>query len=402
MALSGGVEALKSIAAAPAWRVTLVMSALFATTGVTLVFLPRWLEVERGLSGLEIGAVLSLAQLARIATGPIIAFWADGLKDRNAALRYGAAAALCGYAAFFFAPSQFWILLLTGFVALSLSQALVPLVEGAVLRATSEGAMTYGVARGLGSIAFIVANVAGGALIARFGLGAVVAWTLTTLTLVLASAWRTRPDRALEAPRAARTGAVKSLIANRRFLVLIFACGLIQSSHAFYYGFSTLVWRGQGLAADFVGLLWAFGVAVEVAFLWSLFVIERRVTPEVLIVLGAAGGIVRWTAMGFAPLGWVLWPLQALHALSFAAAHVGAMRLLFREAPIQAAAMAQALYAALSAGLLMGAATLLSGALYDSVGARGYWAMALLALAGAALGLTLVNLKPRPQTRPSS
>ena len=29
--------------------------------------------------------------------------------------------------------------------------------------------------------------------------------------------------------------------------------------------------------------------------------------------------------MGFAPLGWVLWPLQAMHALSFAAAHVGAM-----------------------------------------------------------------------------
>ena len=55
-------------------RVTMVMSALFGTTGVILVFLPRWLEVERALSGAEIGAVLSLAQFARIFTGPAIAY----------------------------------------------------------------------------------------------------------------------------------------------------------------------------------------------------------------------------------------------------------------------------------------------------------------------------------------
>ena len=36
---------------------------------MALVFLPRWLEVERQLTGAEIGAVLSLAQLARIITG---------------------------------------------------------------------------------------------------------------------------------------------------------------------------------------------------------------------------------------------------------------------------------------------------------------------------------------------
>jgi PPP family 3-phenylpropionic acid transporter len=148
-----------------------------------------------------------------------------------------------------------------------------------------------------------------------------------------------------------------------------------------------------------VGVLWAFGVAVEVAFLWSLAPIERRAAPEALILIGAGGAVVRWLAMGFAPLGWVLWPLQALHALSFAAAHVGAMRLLYRDTPEGSAAMAQTLYAALSAGLLMGASTLLSGHLYDVSGARGYWAMAAIAAAGGMLALLL--LKPgarRPAT----
>jgi PPP family 3-phenylpropionic acid transporter len=97
--------------------------------------------------------------------------------------------------------------------------------------------------------------------------------------------------------------------------------------------------------------------------------------------------------MGFAPTGFILWPLQALHVFSFAASHIGAMRLLFRDTPETSAATAQTLYAGLSAGLLMGLATLMSGALYDAVGARGYWAMAAIALAGGALALRL--LAPR-------
>jgi PPP family 3-phenylpropionic acid transporter len=389
------MSAQAPLTAAPAARVTLVMSALFAAAGVILVFLPRWLEAERGLSGEQIGAVLSLAQLARIGTGPLIAFWADGLADRNAALRFGSATALVAYAVFFFLPQDFWSLLITGFVALSLTQGLTPLVEGAVLRATARGPINYGMARGIGSVAFIIANVAGGALVARFGLAAVVAWVLCSLALLVASSWLgLTHERAQPPPRTARAGAVRDLLRNRRFLILIVACGLIQSGHAFYYGFSTIVWRSQGIASDVIGVLWAFGVAVEVALLWSLAPIERRVSPEALILIGAVGGVLRWCAMGFAPDGWVLWPLQALHALSFAAAHVGAMRLLFREAPENAAAMAQTLYSALSAGLLMGAATLASGRLYDWIGAQGYWAMAVLVAAGGLLALFL--LVPHP------
>jgi PPP family 3-phenylpropionic acid transporter len=385
------------IATSRAARVTLVMSCLFATTGVILVFLPRWLEVERHLNGAQIGAVLALAQFGRIVTGPAVAYWADGVADRRTPLRIVTGLALLAYAAFFFAPAGFWPLLILGFMALSLTQVMTPLIEAAILRATAAGKMTYGLARGIGSVAFIVANLAGGIIVARFGVGAIVTWVLLGLAATLAaSQFGLQSDRA---PRAeygsVRRSGAGALLRNKRFLILIAACGLIQSGHAFYYGFSTLVWRGQGVPAEMVGLLWGFGVAVEVAFLWSLAPIERRVPPEALIIAGASGAVIRWTLMGFAPLGLVLWPLQALHALSFAAAHVGAMRLLFRETPESAAAMGQTLYSTLSGGILMGGATLLSGVLYDAIGAGGYWAMAGLALAGGALALVLVPGGPR-------
>lgn len=389
-------ESPPSIFSTPAARVTMVMSALFGTTGVILVFLPRWLEVERGLTGAEIGIILSLAQFARVITGPLIAYRADRAADRATPLKIIALAAIFAYAAFFFLAQGFWPLLIFGFIALTLTQSMTPLIEAATLRASAQGKLSYGVARGIGSIAFIAANVLGGIVIARFGLFAVVIWVLSGLALTAATSWfGLHRDPPLVRTHTSRSGGANDLLRNRRFLILIISCGLIQAAHGFYYSFSTIVWRGQGISPEMVGVLWAFGVAVEVAFLWSLPFIERRTTPEGLILLGAGAAVARWIVMGFAPLGFVLWPLQAMHALTFAAAHVGAMRLLHREAPEHSAAMAQTLYAVLSGGLFMGVSTLLSGYLYDLGGAIGYWAMAAMGAAGGALALLLIPPKPR-------
>lgn len=385
-----------SILASRAARVTMVMSAFFGTTGVILVFLPRWLEVERDLTGAQIGLILSLAQFARVLTGPLVAYRADRAADRALPIKLLAVMAAAAYAAFFFLARDFWSLLIIGFFALSLTQAIYPLIEAATLRATAQGKISYGLARGIGSVAFIAANVLGGVVISRFGVPAVVVWVLCGLSLTAVTAFLgLKPDPSPPRPPTMRGGGVAQLLRNRRFLIIIVSCGLIQAAHGFYYSFSTIVWRGQGLSAEFVGVLWAFGVAIEVAFLWTLPFFERRTTPESLILIGAGAAVARWFVLGFAPLGWVLWPLQAMHVASFAAAHVGAMRLLYREAPEHSAAMAQTLYAATSGGVLMGASTLLSGYLYDLGGAVGYWAMAAMAGAGGLLALLLVHKKPR-------
>lgn len=386
----------ESIFASPAARITLVMSALFCGNGVLMPFLPRWLEVERGLTGVEIGAVLSIAQLTRIVVGPSLAAWADGFADRRVPFRVFASAALLSYALFFFAAHNFLLLLLFGFAATTLAQAMAPLIEAAAMRAAANGRLSFGVSRAIGSIAFILGNVGSGALVGAVGLGVVPAWTTVTVTIVAAASWFWL---APEAPTRVTAGFRKRLrtgwdfARQRRIALLLIGCGCIQASHAYYYGFSTLLWRGQGVSAETVGFLWAFGVAVEVTFLFFLTRIEARVRPELLILSGAIGGLVRWSSLALAPPEILLWPLQALHTLTFCAAHVGALRILIREAPEEVAGLAPTFYAALHGGLFMGIATLIGGYLYDHVGVAGYFVMTALSALGLMLVLPLANEK---------
>jgi PPP family 3-phenylpropionic acid transporter len=380
----------------PVGRLTLVMSCLFSGTGMLLPFLGRWLEERHGLRGVEIAAIVSGAQIVRFVVGPLIAAWADGFIDRRVAVRILSVAALALFAVFFNA-NGFWGLLVTCFVAQTFSQAMTPLVEGAILRSASlHGGMSYGAARGIGSVAFIVSNIAGGALIARYGVDVVSVWVLLSMTGAAASAFvALAPDKvetAGEGGFRGRLGEALGLFRKPAFALPVLAASLIQCSHAFYYGFSTLVWVRQGFSDALIGWLWGVAVMAEVGLLWSLPRFERRFTPEVLIAMGGAAAVVRWGALAFLPPAVVLWPLQGLHALTFAACHVGALRLVQREAPTAIAGVAQTLYAALASGTLAGLAMLLAGALYDRIGALGYLPMAALGGAGAALLAPAIRL----------
>jgi PPP family 3-phenylpropionic acid transporter len=371
----------------PVLGLTVALSALFGGMGAALPFLPRWLEEERGLDGVEIGAVLSAAALLRLIVGPMVGTWADGLADRRSAARLLATGAALTWLAFFTA-SGFVPLLLLGFLAHSLLQATVPLVEGATLRASATGPLSFGVARGIGSAAFVAGNLAGGQISDRFGVGALPVWVVGAYALAAGVAWwllAPDPSPVAGVGLRERLSTFRALLGRRSFVAVLVAAGLAQAGHAFFYGFSALVWAGQGLGADTIGALWALGVVVEIGFLWTLPAFERRLSPEALLVAGAAGGVARWMVLGLEPPLAVLWPAQALHALSFAAVHVGALRIVQRESPPAVIGASQTLYAAVTGGTLTGLATLASGGMYEAWGARGYWPMAGLAAAALIL-----------------
>ena len=140
-----------------------------------------------------------------------------------------------------------------------------------------------------------------------------------------------------------------------------------------------------------VGALWAIGVFAEVVLFAFSAQVVRRFGPAQLIVAGAAASVVRWGLMAFDPPLGVLIPLQVLHALTYGAAHLGAILFITRAVPHNGMGSAQAFYATIAAGLALGIVGLLSGALYGSIGGEVYLLPAVVGLIGCVAGVMLLR-----------
>jgi PPP family 3-phenylpropionic acid transporter len=239
-----------------------------------------------------------------------------------------------------------------------------------------------------GSLSFIVASFGSGLIVGTAGPQVVLPLLVAaTMLMVLAAQLLPRELAGQGAPSVLRGLKLEdafNLVRAPRFLLFLFAASLIQSSHALYYSFGTLNWRAQGISGGAIGMLWSVGVIAEV----GLFAVSGRViaycgTARLLMLAGLAATL-RWGVMAVDPPLWATALLQTLHAMSFGAAHLAAIHFMIHAVPEDRAATAQGVYAAIVAGLVMGAVTVASGPLYRHLAGEAYGAMALLALLGAA------------------
>ncbi|HEY2359024.1 MAG TPA: MFS transporter [Phenylobacterium sp.] len=366
-------------------RLGLFYGAIFIGTGASSPYLPVWFA-HHGLSGSQIGLILSLPMLARAFTAPLLAVWADSFRLRRTPLLLLAAAVTVAYGLMAL-PLGFAWWAVVWFAASSMYSTLSPLADVIVLARARRDGFNFGWPRGIGSAAFIVANLGMGAILARGSPELVLVWMVAAVALTaLAARMLLPPDPVHEGGHAValaeRLAGLGGLLRDPAFMTAVVSAGLIQSAHAFYYGFSTLAWKREGIGEDVTGVLWAVGVVVEIGFLWFLEPWRRRVGPRNLLVLGGAGAIVRWTALAFSPPLWALFPLQTLHALSYAATFLASLQLVERLATPRNASAAQAINSALSGGVLSGFATMASGPLFDHMGAKGYLLMSAMSVVG--------------------
>jgi PPP family 3-phenylpropionic acid transporter len=261
----------------------------------------------------------------------------------------------------------------------------MPLAETYALKGLSQRGRAYGPVRLWGSAAFIL-----GTFVAGFASDTIPArhliWLIAGASLLSALAALALAPLSAAAPPASEPARPRPhLLRDPTFVAVLAAASLTQASHAVYYSFSALEWRGAGLDGTAIAALWALGVIAEIV----LFAISGRLPPffqpTVLLIIGAAGGALRWAAMALDPPALVLPSLQLLHALSFGATHLGALGFVARHAPAGRGATAQG-YLAMALGVTMAAATALSGWLYGAFGSRAYAAMVLAAVAGGVCG----------------
>lgn len=382
----------------PQVRLALFYAAAFAVVGVHLPFWPVWLRTQ-GQDPAAIGLLLAVGVWVRLASNPFVAHLADRSGERKRfilALAWGSLAAF----ALFALARDFTALLLVSLLFGFLWSPLVPLGDDLTLLVAYDKGLDYGRIRLFGSLSFIVAATLAGWLVARSGSGAILALLLLALGGNALLAFCLPNRRAT--PAARKSVPALTLLRDRRFLLFVLAAGLLQGSHAVYYAFSSLYWHEAGISQRTIGLLWSEGVLAEIGlFLLSPALLRRleRLAPRkrglssplVLLLLAAFGGLVRWSACALTTAPQALFVLQALHALTFAAAHLGAMHFIARTVPAGHTASAQSLYSALTGGLIQGLTLILSGPLYAHFGGGAFFAMAAMSLAGGGGTLLLAR-----------
>lgn len=386
--------------AAPRRRARVAFAALYASKfahlGVQLPFFSGWLRLQ-GLDAADIGWIAGLALGARLALGPLIAFWSDRRRDWRDGVRLMSFVLAAGAASLLVAPGAGGVALSAAIVLWSFG-VLLPLADAGALAEARAGALDFGRTRALGSGAFLVSALLGGEILTRAGVAATPA--------VMAAAAAATFGAALLLP--ARPGADRAsagafreagrLFASRTFLLLLAASAMIQGSHAVYYALSVLHWTDLGYSPRVIGLLWATGVIAEILLLTRMKSVALRLGPASLLALGAAGGVVRWLAISLEPPLALVFLVQTLHALTFAAAYMGAIAFIERAVPQRLAATALTLNATLGVGAATGLATVVAGELFAAEGAEAAYrlmaAMAAIGLvAASALGRSARDLR---------
>ncbi len=376
-----------------AYRLSLNYGAIFANLGFYLPFMPIWLNL-RGMTAVEIGIITSAPLFIRVLAAPSIAIWSDRQGDHRPTIIIGAWCASACAAGLFFAHG-FWPILLLVVVFQISTQSVLPLLETKALAGAKRYDLDYGRMRLWGSAAFIAANLLGGAIIARYGGESILVMVMAAIiaTALAAHVLPYEPkglrSKASAAPSQASLSGLWRLLRQPWFIVTMLAAGLIQGSHAVYYAFSAIHWRSLGISDGWIGILWALGVAAEIA----LFAVSKQAMMRFgaigMILIGGFAAVVRWLALALEPAFWLLFALQTLHALTFGATYLGTLNLIQSQVDADQAGTAQSIHAALSAGIIMGAMTLFAGYAYAELAETSFLIMAAAAAIGCIAAVSL-------------
>jgi PPP family 3-phenylpropionic acid transporter len=268
-------------------------------------------------------------------------------------------------------------------IASAFHTPIMPLADAYALRGLAPFGRGYGPVRLWGSAAFIVGSCGAGLLLDVLAPRDLI-WLVTAAMLLTAIAAAALAPLGASRALPASSLSARVLLRDPAVLAAAGSAGLVQASHAIYYGFSTLQWQSVGLSGEAIGALWALGVVAEII----LFALSPRLpaAATTLLLAGAGGAVLRWGIMALDPPILLLPLLQCLHALSFGATHLGAVGLLARSAPAEMAATAQGILA-VALGLAMAVAMGLAGLLYARFGVLAYAAMAVAAALGGLLAV---------------
>jgi MFS transporter, PPP family, 3-phenylpropionic acid transporter len=356
-------------------RLSACFGLLTLGAGMQLPFLPLWLT-DKGLSPQQVAQILAGMLVARAVAQPLITGLADRFQNRRIVVRVCAITALLAMILLSQQSSPGWIAGVACLVAF-LFAPVFPLVESFSVDTSAAHGLDYGRLRLWASLSFLAGSLTAGLLLTILPASAAIYLMVGGYVCSVGSAFL----MPRESPPHAHDTAIQLDMSLWRFLLwsrfsaMILAVSVAMSSHAMLNSFGTVYWSGLGFDTFTISLFWSCAVMSEV----GLFAFSKRVVAKLgmewLIVLGMAGGIVRWVGMSLVSSAWAFALVSVLHVMSFAMMHLGTMHFIRAHVPVHLRNTVQGLYSSLSGGVFMAIATSLSGGLFAKHGGEAFLLM---------------------------
>ncbi|WP_282045175.1 MFS transporter [Roseibium album] len=370
-------------------RVAALFACHFFAFGLFLPFFPLVLEF-RGLSTAEIGFILGVGTIARIAASPILSNIADRTGQRRwSILIYSIMGA--GFISLFFLPGGILIASIAMVGYMVIKAPILPLSDAYALDTARNTGADYARMRLWGSVGFVLANLAGGSLAAQS-----TSWLIVCLTIAASFATglvvMSLPKQQREHADTVNDHQLRvTPFRSFWFWPVLAVLGLFQATHAAFYGFGTIYWQSIDVPKFAIGALWAIGVVAEIALFTIAGKLSLRFDPPVFLVVAGIASVIRWGLVPFADTLLFMGMLQLLHGLTFGAAHLGAVAILAKVVPARWSGTGQGLFTA-SIGIQMAAGIAVSGALFEDNPHAPFYLMAVVAAVGTVLVLLLTPL----------
>ena len=341
-------------------RIVSLYFTIFILVSLNTVYLPVWLYEVINLNTYQIGLLIGSVGFLKILSNFLMTKNLRTFRSKRLVTILITFFIFCSFT--FIALQKnidFTLVTFLSFFILLIFSPLLPIIENINISLNKSFFKSYGKLRISGSIAFCLGVFLVGFFLDEFGTSSFPILYIFFSLFFLTSAFLI-PDKEERQKVKYKSNIIK-LLKNKKFILVIFSCGLVLASHAMYYSFSAIYWRTLEFNLFQIGVLWFWGVFAEIIFFFLIDKIKiRNIFFQAIIFIGIMSSL-RWTMTYFFTNFGLLLLAQSLHAFTFGLSHYLVVYYIHTNISENNKLLAISLYHALSSGTMMTILTIFAG-----------------------------------------
>lgn len=358
--------------------------------------------VSLGLTGTQIGTVGSVSAVVGLILSPVIVTEIKKLPQARLLLQFFLVAGALGY---FILGQQtlFGAILIVVFFHAVITAGIMPTSDAMAVSVSQEAGTGYGSVRVWASVGWICTVLLSGALIERFGFqagfgGVSLMWVAGASLVVFIPAHYFVARRDIEVSKPSIRSALSHIGHDRTLLGFAIAVIFIGFLNSGVLQFENVFLAELGASKQLISVAGILSAVVELPFMIFADRFVRRVGAHRVMMLALGMIFFQRAAIFLLPSIATIMIVRFIGGTSFSFYTIAYMGIISSRTKSSETGTVLALYTVTLAGLVNILAAPVAGAIFDAIGTRWLYALAML---GYALGLVIL-WKTRPEPLPQN